>query len=41
MFKNPNNPERKPPNEKFFSNMHNIKFENELILEWQMKNNVK
>ena len=34
MFKNPNNPERKPPNEKFFSNMHNIKFENELILEW-------
>ena len=34
MFKNPNNPERKPPNEKFFSNMYNIKFENELILEW-------
>ena len=34
MFKNPNNPERKPPNEKFFSNMNGIKFENELILEW-------
>ena len=34
MFKNPNNPQRKPPNEKFFSDMNGIKFEKELILEW-------